>query len=276
MSAATARPSQRPAATAMSRASSSPAREGRGDVLDRRVVARGEAPGELAAGMPLRRLERLRDDGSRARHRLEAPEPAAPALDAVVDDRGVADLARAEPVALEQLAAEHDPRADAVADLDRDEVGRPAADVEQVLAHGRGARVVGDEGGEPGPLGQEAAQREVLPVEVDGPADLAVGGVDEARGPDADAQEAAGGCLGDELVDEPLDRPQRGLAVATLDRHLDAAQDPAPQVHEGADEPLLAEVEADDDAGVLDDLHQDRRLAAARRAAPDLLDEARR
>ena len=41
-----------------------------------------------------------------------------------------------------------------------------------------------------------------------------------------------------------------------------------------AREGLLAEVEADDQAGVLDDLDEDRGLAAGGGAAPDLLDEA--
>ena len=105
----------------------------------------GQPAGQRARRVRGGGLDRLLDDGPRAGDGLEAAEPAAAALDAVVDDRGVADLAGAEAVALEQLPAEHDPGADAVPDLDGDEVGRPAADVEQVLAHGGGAGVVGDE-----------------------------------------------------------------------------------------------------------------------------------
>ena len=64
------------------------------------------------------------------------------------------------------------------------------------------------------------------------------------------------------------------VAVAAVDRQLDRAADLAAEIDEGTGEMLFAEVEPDDEPGVLVDLEQDRGLAAARRAAADLADDA--
>ena len=80
--------------------------------------------------------------------------------------------------------------------------------------------------------------------------------------------------FGDELVDEPIDEVERGVAVAAVDRQLDDAANLAAEVDERAREDALAQVEPDDLAGVADDAEQDRGLAAARGSATDLLDHA--
>ena len=78
----------------------------------------------------------------------------------------------------------------------------------------------------------------------------------------------------EELVDEAVDEVERGVAVAAVDRQLDDAANLAAEVDERAREDALAEVEADDLAGVVDDAEEDRGLAAGRRAPTDLLDQA--
>ena len=65
---------------------------------------------------------------------------------------------------------------------------------------------------------------------------------------------------------------ERLVAVAALDGQLDDAANVAAEVDERAGEDALAEVEADDLAGVADDAEEDRALAAGRRPASDFLD----
>ena len=79
---------------------------------------------------------------------------------------------------------------------------------------------------------------------------------------------------GKELVDQAEDELEGVVAVAAVDRQLDDAADLAAEVDEGAGEDALAEVEADDLAGVADDAEEDRALATGRRAAADFLDHA--
>ena len=64
--------------------------------------------------------------------------------------------------------------------------------------------------------------------------------------------------FGEELVDEAEDEVERGVAVAAVDRQLDDAANLAAEVDERAREDALAQVEADDLAGVADDAEEDR------------------
>ena len=277
ISAATDWPSQRPAATTTRRAVSSPSSRACATSSSARVPVGGrrEAPSERRVGGVVRRLGRGADDRARAGDGLEAAEPAAAALRAVVDDHGVPDLPGAEAVAVEDLALDDDPGTDAQADLHRHEAGGAPAPLEQVLGERRGARVVGDARRQPGALGQDPGEREVLPVEVDRPADRAGGGVHEARRADADAEDRAGlGGQHDELVDQGGQRRERLVAVEAVGGHLAGRADLAAEVDEGAGEHALAEVDRDDQPGVVDDLEQDRGLAAARRPEAHLADEA--
>ena len=165
------------------------------DVVEGQLAGRGQALPESRVSMLACELGRTLDDRPRAGHRLEAAEPAAAASGAVLFDHRVADLAGAEAVAVEELAIEDDAGADPSADLDRDEVRSARAGrarvAEQLDGERRGAAVVGQLGGDAVPLPHEVAERQVLPVEVDGPADGAGRGVDDARRADADARAAA-------------------------------------------------------------------------------------
>ena len=150
-------------------------------------------------------------------------------------------------------------------------VGAPA--MEELDREGRGAAVVGDLDRDVVALVQELAQGQVLPVEVDGPADGAGARIDDAGRPDADAEERRPAARG-QLVDDLVDDRQGLLAVEAGDVALGRRLDAAPKVHDGAAEAELAEIEADDLPGVIDELEEDRGLAARRRPAPDLAGEA--
>ena len=69
-------------------------------------------------------------------------------------------------------------------------------------------------------------------------------------------------------------RPRAASPSRPSTGELDGAADLAAEVDERAGEVLLAEVEPDDEAGVVVDLEEDRGLAAARRPAADLADDA--
>ena len=138
---------------------------------------------------------------------LEAAEPAAVAFGAVGVDDDMADLAGRLPVATEQLVPEDETGADAAPDLDHDQVRRALVATEQVGREGRRAAVVGDDGREVVPLLEDPGERQVLPVEADRPADRA-GLVDDARRPDADAEDRAGR-RGSDFVDELVDDLRR-------------------------------------------------------------------
>ena len=78
---------------------------------------------------------------------------------------------------------------------------RAALGPERVLGQGRCLAVVRDVGRQAIPLVEEAAERQVLPVQVDCPSDRAGPRVDETRRPDADSEGSRGG-FGEQLVDE--------------------------------------------------------------------------
>ena len=126
----------------------------------------------------------------RAGNRLEAADIAAAADLAVFGDDDVADLAGAEQVAVEQLALDDDASADTLLALDEDEVVAGARPAEVVLGHGRGLAVVQHVHRQAIARLEQIAQRQIEPVEVDGPVDLvALPHIDQARRADAKSQE---------------------------------------------------------------------------------------
>ena len=116
------------------------------------------------------------------------------------------------------------------------------------------------------------AERQVLPVEVDRPADRAVG-VDQARRADPDAEEGARGLTPD-VVDELVDELDGRVAVTALELAGALRGDLAAQVRERGGERALAEVEGDDGPGVVLEGDEGRLLAAGARAATDVLGQA--
>ena len=148
---------------------------------------------------------------------------------------------------------------------------RPA--IEGQLGERGRVAVVGDHDRHAVALLDERPEAEVGPVEVHRPADGARAGVDDAGRADADPEER-GPVIGAQGVDEFEDELDGGIAVAPLEGQVDGAQDVAAQVDDRAAELRLAEVEPDQVAAVRGDAEQDRRLAAARPAAADLLDQA--
>src|SRR5207245_9711124 len=128
---------------------------------------------------------RALDHGATAGDRFETAVTTAPAAIARFAHDGVADLAGAIPVALKQLTVEDDAGADPVADVDDDHAAgvRPTAEGE--LGERRGLAVVGNVDGKLVTLCKESTEGQVLPVEIDRPADRAGGRVDDARRPDA-------------------------------------------------------------------------------------------
>ena len=171
-----------------------------------------------------RRLHRAGgvDHRAHARHRLEAAIPAAAARSGGAGDRDVAELARAVPIALEQLAVEDDPRAETATDPDHHQVGGPGAAEERQLGQGGGVAVVGDDHRHAVALLEQRAQAEVGPVEVHRPADDARARVDDPGRADADAEERSV-VIGAEGVDQLADELDRGVAVAALEGQRDAS-----------------------------------------------------
>ena len=190
----------------------------------------------------------------------------------VVHDR-VPDLAGPGAVALEQSSAQDEAGTDAAPDTDRNEVRDPIAAGVGVFGERCGLRVIGNVDRDRVPLGDDLAEGQVPPVEVDRPADRPGPRVHEARGPDPDPEQRCSRAV-EELIEELEDQAERGVAVPPVDRQLDGPADLAPEVDERSGEMLLAEVETDDQARVVVDLEQDRRLAAARRTPPDLAHDA--
>jgi hypothetical protein len=183
-------------------------------------------------------------------------------------DHDVADLAGRLSVAAEQLVPENEPRADAAPDLDHHEVRRSLVAGEQVRGERGCAAVVGDDGRELVALLEDPRERQVLPVEADGPADRA-GPVDDARRPDADPEDRAGR-RGADLVDELVDDVDGLLAVAAVEVAADPVGKLATEVGEGGREGALAEVEGDDGPGAGVQRDQGRLLATRARATPDI------
>ena len=185
----------------------------------------------------------------------------------------MAELAGAVPVALEQLAVEDDPGAHAAAHADDDQVGGPGPAEERELGERGRMAVVGDHDRDAEPLLEQRSEAQLGPVQVHGPADGPRAGVDDTGCADADA-EPRGLLTGTEGVHELHDELDGGVAVGTLEREVDRAEDLAMQIDDRAPELRLAEVETDHVATVGGDAQQDRRLAPARPAAADLLDQA--
>ena len=182
----------------------------RGGRLGDRLDALGDARAALGG-----EEEGAAQDRRHAGHGLEAAELAAVAGRAVGLDDDVADLAGPEAVATEQLAVEHQPGADPVPDLDRDQVVRPLVALEQERGEGGGPAVVGDDRRQAVVVGEALAERQVRPGQVDRPADRAVA-VDDARRADADPQDRAVRA-GEELVDQVVDDGHRGVAVRAVE-----------------------------------------------------------
>src|SRR5262249_31201152 len=154
-----------------------------------------------------------------------------------------------------------------------DQVVRAWPAMEGQLRERGGVAVVGDDHRHAVAALEERPQAELGPVEVHRPADRAGPGVDDARRSEAHAEEGApvsGAPGGDEVVDEV----DRRFAVAPLEGQVDRTEDVAAQVDDRAAELLITKIEADQMAPVGGDAEQDRRLAAARSAAADLLDQA--
>src|SRR4029079_12539086 len=122
-------------------------------------------------------------------------------------------------------------------------------------------------------LAHDLAEGQVAPIEVDGLADRPGPAVDETRRPDPDPEQRGGAAV-EELVEKLEDELDGGVAVASVDRQLHASADLAAEVDQAAGEMLLAEVESDDQTGVVLDLDEDGGLAAAGWAAADLAHDA--
>ena len=133
--------------------------------------------------------------------------------------------------------------------------------------------VVGDHDRHAVALLEQRPEAEVGPVEVHRPADGPRARVDDAGRADADPEEG-GPVIGAQGVDKLEDELDGGFAVPSFEGQVDRAEDLAAQVDDGAAELRLAEVEPDQVAAVGGDAQQDRRLAAARAATTDLLDQA--
>ena len=218
----------------------------------------------------MRPAPRGAQDGRGAGHGLEAAEAAAVALGAVGLDDDMADLAGAVAVATEQLAVEDEAGADAAADLDRDEVVGPLVATEQERREGRGTAVVGDDRREAVVGGEDRAEREVGPGEVDRPADRAVG---RRRCP-ARRRRCRGWAGAQRTSSIRSWTSGRAASPSGPSRSLLIRGGPRHGGREGRGECPLAEVERDDVAGVVDERDEGRLLAAGAGAAPDFLGEA--
>ena len=213
---------------------------GRPDHAQRLIVAGGGLRGQVVQALRAGPA----DDGGRARDGLETAVPTAVTGIAVGVDDDVTDLAGRLAVAAEQLIAKDQPGTDATTDLDHDEVRRSDVALEEVGREGGGAAVVGDDGRQAVALLEEAREREVLPVEADGPADRAVL-VDDARRADTDAEDR-GGRRRPDLVDQLVDDVDRLVAVAPIEVTRGSRRQFAAEVGKRRGEGPLAEVEGDD------------------------------
>ena len=214
------------------------------------AVDAGQEGGHEAALVGDRRLDGAGrvDQRAHARHRLEAAHPPAAARSVGAAHRDVAELAGAIAIALEQLAIEDDPGADAATHLDHDQVVGPRAAKEGQLGEGSGVAVVGDDDRHAVALLEQPPEGEVGPVQVDRPADGPRARVDDAGRADADAEERRP-VIGAQGVDKLEDELDGRIAVASVEGQVDRAQDLAAQVHDGTAE-RLAEVEPDQVATV--------------------------
>ncbi len=181
-------------------------------------------------------------------------------------------LPRAKGVAVEELSIQDDARADAVPDLDHDEILFVAALAKGMLGQGSHLRVVGDIDGQVVTLLEQIAQGQVLPVEVDGAAHDALLRIHQARCADADAQQGAAGCR-DQFVDEIVNERQRRRAVPAIEGQGGLVSDVAPQVDHCPAKLAAGQVDADEMVRVVRHAQQDGRLAADRWPVADLFYE---
>ena len=168
----------------------------------------------------------------------------------------MADLARAVAIALEQLAIEDDPGADAATHPDHDQVVRPRPAKEGQLREGGSVTVVGHHDRHAVTLLELWPEAEVGPVQ-DGPADGPRARVDDAGRTDADPEEGRP-VIGAQGIDKFEDELQSCLAITPIERKVDGAQDVAAQVDDRAAELRLAEVESDQVTAVRRDPEHDR------------------
>ena len=177
----------------------------------------GQEGGHEAALVGDRRLDGAGgvDQRAHARHRLEAALSPAAARRVGAAHRDVAELARAIAVALEQLAIEDDPGADAATHPDHDQVVRPRAAKEGQLGEGGGVTVVGDHDRHAVALLEQRPEAELGPVQVDRPADGPRARVDDAGRADADPEEGRP-VIGAQGVDKLEDELDGGVAVSVL------------------------------------------------------------
>ena len=197
-----------------------------------------------------RAVDRLRD-GVTTDLRLPAAQVAAVARSTLRVEAQVPDLAGVASRSLQPVAAgDH-------AGTDADVAG----DVDEVVdVHGHSAAVLG-EGTEVGVVGQrhrdveperrehDAAEGDVVPLQVGGEPDQSVVATDQTRDADPHTDERGGGRC---VRDDPPDEPGHGCAhlprlTGTEDRLAHAVQDVTAQPDPGDDRAVDAEVDGDDD-----------------------------
>ena len=136
---------------------------------------------------------------------------AAAALSAVHLDGGVADLARHVRRAVIEPAIHHDPAADAGSDGDPDGVPRAARRAAPRFAERGAVGVVVERGGDPEPVVDDVAEREIDPAEVGREQHQAAGAVEGPRRADAHPQHLGVGLLEVELRDGRAGHAQQPL-----------------------------------------------------------------
>src|SRR5690606_1497494 len=200
-------------------------------------------------------LLRLAHERGLAHERLEASAVAAHAQRAVLDDRGVADLARAAGGAAKYDPVDHDPGAHSGSDRDDEEVLVPTPCAVQALGHGEGVDVVLDEHGQLQLTAQALAERHPGPPELRRDDDALALAIDGAGYSDTDAEQATARAAGDEPCEQrrEVGEHRGGVRVEALARRAQARA-----------------VDSDSDEGdaIGADLHADRRAAALREAEP--------
>jgi hypothetical protein len=161
-----------------------------GDGADADIVA-GHGPHDDVAELEPRvaGLEPL-DDGVSSRDRLEASEVAAAAQRAVLDDHGVAELARAAARAAVPASTDHEAGADPVAHLDEHGVALAAQCSQAMLREGGQIRGVVDHHGHPQGALDGLADRDALPTPHDaGASDHAACGIHRRRDRDTHGEQ---------------------------------------------------------------------------------------
>jgi hypothetical protein len=117
------------------------------------------------------------------------------------------------------------------------------------------------------------SQGQILPVQVDGIEDHSLLRVDQAGGADADAHQRLPAFLG-ELVQDLVNKLQRLLAIAVIDRDFNRLFDLSPQVDDSADKFVLRQVQADEIARFRGQAEQDGSLTADGFAVADFFHQA--